>query len=116
MPTTTIHPVRPTTQVELAEEHLAHDLTDLTDALLSESDPLAVRRAETHVALAERRVRSLRALPHHRCATSAEDARQTLAVAYAALGRAYDRAGARERAMLVAGRAAAEREALAVAA
>lgn len=108
--------VLPTTQVETAEERLARDVEQLAAVVHATASPLDVRRGEAHVAVDERRVRSLRALPCHRCARDEHDVRLTLAAAYEVLADAYAHLGRDDRRAWAAARAAEERGALQLAA
>jgi hypothetical protein len=110
------HQVLPTTRVETAEERLALDVEELLCAVRTTGSALELRRAETHVLVDERRVRSLRALPAHRCARRESDARTALATAYDALAEAYRLNGRFDRAHWAAGRASEERGGSALAA
>lgn len=112
--TATSRQVLPTTQVETAEERLVHDVEELTAVVRATGSPLDVRRGEAHVAVDERRVRSLRALPCHRCGR--DDVRRSLVAAYEGLAVAYGRRGQDDRRTWAAHRAAEERGALALAA
>ncbi|MEV4422518.1 hypothetical protein AB0L40_21450 [Patulibacter sp. NPDC049589] len=113
-PTAHLHQVLPTTRVETAEERLAHDVEELISAVQTTDSALDVRRVEAHVAVDERRVRSLRALPCHRCAEA--DVRWSLAAAYDDLADAYRERGRRDRSAWAATRALEERDALDLAA
>lgn len=108
--------VLPTTQVETAEERLARDLEELASVVGPSASPLDVRRGEAHVAVDERRVRSLRALPCRRCARDRDDVRLTLVAAYEGLAAAYARLGRDDRRSWAVARAAEERGALQLAA
>lgn len=114
--TATPHQVRPTTKVETAEVRLAHDVEELAAVVHATGSPLEVRRGEAHVAVDERRVFSLRALPCHRADRDAADVRRTLATAYDGLAAAYAQLGRDDRRAWAAGRAAEERDALGLAA
>lgn len=107
--------VLPTTKVELAEERLVQDVEELA-AVVGAASPREVHRGEAHVAVDERRVRSLRALPCRRCGRDAADVGRTLARAYERLAAAYARAGQDDRRLWAAARAAEERGDLALAA
>jgi len=112
LPLTTITVVA-TTPVEVAEERLARDVALLADDLLA-GEPLdALRRDRAHVALDERRLRSLRALPAGRAAHGAQAPRRLLAAAYGRLAAACHRRGLEDECAAALGRAAAERAALA---
>lgn len=115
--TSTPQTVQPTTPVETAEARLAHDLEELA-AVVHHPAPsdLAVRRGECHVAVDERRVRSLRALPARRVGRDQDDVRLLLVDAYDGLAAAYERLGRRDRSAWASARAAEERGALVVAA
>jgi hypothetical protein len=104
--------VLPTTKVESAEHRLARDLMELAAVVHAARPAMDVRGVEAHVAVDERRVRSLRALPCHRCGRDAADVRRTLAAAYDDLAAAYARAGQAARRAWAAGRAAQERDGL----
>lgn len=116
--TSTPQMVQPTTPVETAEARLAHDLEELAAAVVHHPalSELEVRRGESHVAVDERRVRSLRALPARRVARDQDDVRLLLVRAYEGLAAAYDRLGRRDRSAWASARAAEERGALLVAA
>jgi hypothetical protein len=113
--TATPHQVLPTTKVETAEVRLAHDVEVLAAVVHTTASPLDVRREEAHVAVDERRVRSLRALPCHRAARDAADVRRTLVAAYDGLAAAYAELGRDDRRAWAAARAAEERDALGLA-
>lgn len=115
--TSTPQMVQPTTPVETAEARLAHDLEELAAVVHHPTaSDLDVRRGEGHVAVDERRVRSLRALPARRVGHDRDDVRLLLAEAYEGLAAAYDHLGRRDRSAWAAARAAEERGALVVAA
>ncbi|CAB4891545.1 unannotated protein [freshwater metagenome] len=118
MPQPTAHPsqVVPTTAVEAAEERLVRDVEELTAVVRAIASPIDVRRVEAHVAVDERRVRSLRALPCRRCASDAADVRRVLVAAYDRLAEAYAATGRDDRRTWAAARAAEERGALTLAA
>ena len=106
--------VQPTTPVETAEARLAHDLEELAAAVGHQPVPsdLEVRRGESHVAVDERRVRSLRALPARRVGHDRDDVRLLLVGAYEGLAEAYARLGRPDRSAWASARAAEERGAI----
>lgn len=108
--------VLPTTRVESAEGRLVHDVEELISTVHATDSPLDLHRAEAHVLADERRVRSLRALPAHRCDGREADARDLLAAAYDALAEAYRLQGRWDRSRWASERAAAERDAVVLAA
>lgn len=118
MQTATAHrqQVLPTTRVESAEDRLVRDVEELITTVHATDSALELHRAEAHVLADERRVRSLRALPAHRCAGRECDARGTLAAAYDALAEAYRLCGRWDRSRWATARAAEERDALLLAA
>lgn len=115
-PAAHLHQVLPTTQVETAEERLVRDVEELISTVHTTDSPFEIRRDEAHVAVDERRVFSLRALPCHRCGRQEDDVRWTLAAAYDELAVAYRERGVRDRSAWASGRALQERSALRLAA
>ncbi|WP_320669711.1 hypothetical protein [Patulibacter defluvii] len=106
-------PVVPTTPLETAEERLAHDVERLARDLEQRGpDGERLRDDERHVAVDERRVRSFRALPHHRVGCGAGDPRWLLVAAYEHLAAAYRACGQAERSATAAHRARCERSPL----
>lgn len=104
---------QPMTQLELAESRLAADVEALA-SIFDDAHP-ATRPAVAlagRVAVQERRVRSLRALPHHREADGAQDARWDLTLAYEHLAFACDQRGDRAAATWARELAIAERHAI----
>jgi hypothetical protein len=97
-----------TTPLEVAEARLAAVLRRLAAAV---ADELPQRAPRARVLQAERRVRTLRALPVRRVARGATDVRLEVAAAYGRLAAACHRRGLEDDCAAALGRATAERRA-----